>query len=128
MPRLQAFFLLLVASLSLLSHVRGQASFAEDIWESEDEIPPLGYDTAGNPIKPETKRELNTQVHTTNPDLGKRAQKTDLPYIACDVCMLTMEQLSNVTRNLALREENLHKGKPKKSLVLKATKKVCDYA
>jgi len=37
-------------------------------------------------------------------------------------------QLSNVTRNLALREENLHKGKPKKSLVLKATKKVCDYA
>lgn len=61
MPRLQAFFLLLLASLSLLSHVRGQASFAEDIWESEDEIPPLGYDTAGNPIKPETKRELNTQ-------------------------------------------------------------------
>jgi len=32
-------------------------------------------------------------VHTTNPDLGKRAQKTDLPYIACDVCMLTMEQV-----------------------------------
>jgi hypothetical protein len=33
------------------------------------------------------------RVHTTNPDLGKRAQKTDLPYIACDVCMLTMEQV-----------------------------------
>ena len=34
------------------------------------------------------------RVHTTNPDLGKKAQKVDLPYIACDVCNIIMTEVS----------------------------------
>ena len=36
---------------------------------------------------------LPYRVHTTNPDLGKRAQKVDLPFIACDVCTLVMGEV-----------------------------------
>lgn len=129
MPRFQAFLLLLLSVLAFLSlTAHGQASFAEDIYDDEDEVPVLGYDTAGNPIKPEVKRELGTQVHTTNPELGKRAQKVDLPYIACDVCTLVMGELHNQTAVLATKPENLFHDKPKKSMLLKLTKKVCDHA
>lgn len=61
MPRFHAFLLLLLSVLSFLALTHGQASFAEDVWDDEDEIPPVGYDTAGNPIKADVKRELNTQ-------------------------------------------------------------------
>ncbi|GAB5036439.1 Hypothetical protein NocV09_03900410 [Nannochloropsis oceanica] len=128
MPRFHALLLLLLSVLSLLALTHGQASFAEDIFADEDEVPILGYDTAGNPIKPEVKREINTQVHTTNPDLGKRAQKVDLPFIACDVCTLVMTELHNQTAVLATKAENLVNGKPKKSVMLKLTKRVCDHA
>lgn len=119
---------------------------------------------------------LRHRVHTTNPDLGKRAQKVDLPFIACDVCTLVMTevgekeekgrggewvhlkssrggsydtgafnlltlltlppslppsfclQLHNQTAVLATKAENLVNGKPKKSVMLKLTKRVCDHA
>lgn len=61
MPRFHALLLLLLSVLSFLALTHGQASFAEDIYADEDEVPILGYDTAGNPIKPDVKRELNTQ-------------------------------------------------------------------
>ena len=62
MPRFQAFLLLLLSVLALLSlTAHGQASFAEDIYDDEEDVPVLGYDTAGNPIKPDVKRELGTQ-------------------------------------------------------------------
>ena len=111
----------------------------------------------------------HNRVHTTNPELGKRAQKVDLPYIACDVCTLVMgevrqegreggrvgnqhsarlgaaevgaptltlpsslplphQQLHDQTAVLAIKPENLFHDKPKKSMLLKLTKKVCDHA
>ena len=53
--------LALLALSFVVALVSGGASFAEDVWDDEDEVPPIGYDSAGNPIKPEIKKELKTQ-------------------------------------------------------------------
>ena len=46
-PKNMRRFLLLSFLFLLPLYVKGQASFAEDVWENEEDIPPLGYDTAG---------------------------------------------------------------------------------
>ena len=44
-------------------------------------------------LPPSLPLPSHNRVHTTNPELGKRAQKVDLPYIACDVYTLVMGEV-----------------------------------
>jgi hypothetical protein len=58
-------FLLLPLLFLLPLYVKGQASFAEDIWENEDDIPPLGYDTAGEYTYTHTHNNIEESLTNT---------------------------------------------------------------